>query len=79
MEKAGRYHLSEVTKVNINTNKTNQTRNFLVVQWRRLCASTAGDTGLITSWKTEIPQATLCGQTKKKKKTSQMDVPPNGI
>ena len=78
MEKAGRYHLSEVTKVNINTNKTNQTRNFLVVQWRRLCASTAGDTGLITSWKTEIPQATLCGQPKKKK-TSQMDVPHNWI
>lgn len=58
MEKAGGYHLSEVFKVNINTNKTNQTGNFLMVQWRKLCTSTAEDTSSIPSWKTKIPQAT---------------------
>ena len=68
MEKAGGYHLSEVFKVNINTNKTNQTGNFLMVQWRRLCTSTAEDTGSIPSWKTKIPQAMLGGQKNKKKK-----------
>ena len=29
----------------------------LVVQWLRLCASTAGDVGLIPGWGTKIPHA----------------------
>ena len=29
----------------------------LVVQWLRICASTAGDVGLIPGWGTKIPHA----------------------
>ena len=39
----------------------------LVVQWLRLCTSSAGGTGLIPGWRTKIPRATR-GVAKKKKK-----------
>ena len=40
----------------------------LAVQWLRLCASTAGATGLILGRGTKIPHATRCGQKKKRKR-----------
>ena len=43
--------------------------DFLVVQWLRLPASTAGDTGLIPGWGTKILRAVLgsvVGEEKKK-------------
>ena len=42
--------------------------NSLAVQWLGLHASTAGGMGLIPRQGTKIPQATWCGQKKKKKK-----------
>ena len=33
----------------------------MVVQWLRLCAANAGDTGSIPEWVTEIPHAVQCG------------------
>ena len=42
--------------------------DFLVVQWLRLHASTAGGTGSIPGWGTKIPHATWHGPEKKKKK-----------
>ena len=41
------------------------TETSLDVQWLRLGACNAGDTGLIPGWRTEIPQATWCGKKKK--------------
>ena len=41
----------------------------LVVQWLRLCASTAGGLGLIPGQGTKIPHATWHNQKKKNKKT----------
>ena len=41
----------------------------LAVQWLRLCASTAGSTGLIPGWGTKIPHAARCGQKKRKQET----------
>ena len=38
----------------------------LAVQWLRLQAPTAGDTGLIPGWGTKILYATWFGQKKKK-------------
>ena len=43
-----------------------------MVQWLRLCTSTAGGTGSIPGWGTKILHATWCGQKKiklKKKET----------
>ena len=37
----------------------------LVVQWLRLCASTAGGTGSVPAWGTKIPHAVQYGQEKK--------------
>ena len=42
-------------------------RTSLVVQWLRLHASNARDTGLIPGQETKIPHALQCGQEKKKK------------
>ena len=39
----------------------------LAVQWLRLCASTAGATGLILGRGTKIPHATRCVAKKKEK------------
>ena len=39
----------------------------LVVQWLRLCASTARGMGSIPGWGTKILHALQCGQKKKKK------------
>ena len=39
----------------------------LAVLWLRLCASTAGGTGLIPGQGTKIPHATWCSQKQKKK------------
>ena len=36
-------------------------KNFLEVQWLRLCVSTAGGMGLITGWGTKVLHATLHG------------------
>ena len=41
--------------------------NSLVVQWIRLCASTAEDWGWIPGWGTRIPHAAWHGREKKKK------------
>ena len=40
---------------------------LLTVQWLRLCASTAGRTGLIPCWGTKISPASQRGQKRKKK------------
>ena len=40
----------------------------LVVQWLRLCISTAGGVGLIPGRGAKIPHAMQCGQKKRKKK-----------
>ena len=40
----------------------NDNRTFLVVQWLRLCLSTAGGRGLILGRGTKIPQAVWRGQ-----------------
>ena len=40
----------------------------LLVQWLRLCASNAGDVGLIPGWGTKISHAMWHGQKKKKEK-----------
>ena len=37
-----------------------------MVQWLRLCVSTAGVMGLIPRWETKIPHAVRCDQKKKK-------------
>ena len=42
-------------------------RTSLMVQWLRLCPSTAGGKGLIPGWGTKILLATQCGQKKKLK------------
>ena len=42
-------------------------RTSLAVHWLRLCASNAGVTGSIPSWRTKISYATQCGHKKKKK------------
>ena len=39
-----------------------------MVQWLRLCASTAGGTNLIPAPATKILQVMQCGQKKKKKR-----------
>ena len=39
-----------------------------MVQWLRLCASTAGGLGLIPSWEAKIPHTMQVEQPKKKKK-----------
>ena len=39
---------------------------FLVVQWFRLCASTAGAVGSIPGWETKILYARSCAAKKKK-------------
>ena len=46
--------------------KDRGTGTSLVVQWLRLYASTAGDTGLIPGWETKILHAMLCHRKKKK-------------
>ena len=38
----------------------------LMVQWLKLCTSTAGNTGFSPSWGTKIPHATEHGQKKSK-------------
>ena len=45
----------------------------LEVQWLRLHASTAGDTGSIPGHGTKIPHAAWCGQKKKKGKMKLED------
>ena len=40
--------------------KTLVQRTSLVIQGLRLCASTAGDVGLILGWGTKIPHAARC-------------------
>ena len=45
--------------------------NSLVVQWLGLCVSTAGGTGSIPGWGTQILQASWCGQ---KQKTTKKNV-----
>ena len=44
-----------------------------MVQWLRLCASTAGGTALIPGRGTKIPQAMQGSQKKKKKKTRKKE------
>ena len=44
-----------------------------MVQWLRLCASPAGDTGSILSQGTKILQASWCYQKKKKKKERERE------
>ena len=47
-------------------------RISLAVQWLRLCASTAGGTGLIPGWGTKTPHALWHGQKQKQtNKTSE--------
>ena len=46
--------------------KKQKARTSLVVQWLRLLASTAGDTGSIPGPGTKIPYAMQCSQKKKK-------------
>ena len=46
----------------------NESGTSLMVQLLRLCASTAGDVGLIPAQGAKILCATLCGQNTKKKK-----------
>ena len=48
----------------------------LVVQWFRLCTSTAGGAGSIPGPGTKIPHALQCGQKLKKKKESKDSVEP---
>ena len=50
------------------TIKNNAAGNSLVVQWLGLRASTAWGMGSIPGWVTKIPQATRCGQKKKKER-----------
>ena len=50
--------ISAIKKIYIGTS--------LVVQWLRLCTSTAGGAGLIPGQGTVIPSAVHCGQKKKK-------------
>ena len=53
-----------------------------MVQWLRLCASTAGATGsMIPDWGTKFPQGTWQGQNKNKnkKKTSGSITQSSGI
>ena len=40
----------------------NNSGTSLVVQWLELCTSTAGGTGLMPGWGTEIPHATWCSR-----------------
>ena len=42
-----------------------------MVQWLRLCASTAGGTGLIPGWGTKIPHAVWYGQKKKREREKE--------
>ena len=37
-----------------------------MAQWFRLCASNAGDAGLIPGWETKIPHVAWCSQNIKK-------------
>ena len=46
-----------------------------MVQWLGLCVSTEGDPGSNPGQGTKIPQATQGSQKKKKRPTSQNDVP----
>ena len=48
-------------------------RDFLEVQWLRLCASIAGDSGSFPDYVIKIPHALWCGQKKKKKKKKYMN------
>ena len=43
-----------------------------MVQWLRLCASTAGGLGLIPSWEAKIPHTMQVEQPKKKKIVEKM-------
>ena len=51
-----------------SSKKNLQTGTSPVVQWLRLCASTAGGKGSIPGQGTKIPHAVLCSQKKRKKK-----------
>ena len=44
----------------------------MVIQWLGLCASTAGDMGLIPVWATKIQHATQHGHKKKKKNVNRV-------
>ena len=46
-------------------NKNGESRDFLAVQWLRLCASTAGGTGLIPDQETRILHVAQHSQKKK--------------
>ena len=45
----------------------------LVVQWLRICASTAGGMGSIPGWGTKIPHAAQSSQKQTKKKIIHYD------
>ena len=45
-----------------NNTKVDSIGTSLVVQWLRLCASSARDVGLIPGWGTKIPHAMWSGQ-----------------
>ena len=60
--------------------KDRGTGTSLVVQWLRLYASTAGDTGLIPGWETKILHAILCHRKKKKRfKRNNQTCPLNSL
>ena len=49
-----------------------------MVQWLRVCVSTAWGRNLIPGWGTKIPHAFRCGQKKKKKKDVPLTTPSSG-
>ena len=51
--------------------KVHSTGTSLLVQWLRLCASTAGGTGSIPEWGTKIPHATQCSQKKREVRSTE--------